>query len=192
MAVSSNNWRSSIQLQQELDNEQKATIRTQVGESQPMHIGKGVRQGCILSPALFNLFSEKIVRDAFHSSKKGIRIGGRRINNLRYADDTTLIADNIEYLKQLLEDLRRASTKAGLSLNVSKTKVMGTDPFDNFTLQGEEIEKVENFIFLGASIMYDGNCNMETKRRLTLGRSTMQSFLMCGLTVMCLPKLRRN
>ena len=142
-----------------------------------------------MSPALFNLFSEKNVRDAFHSSKKGIRIGGRRINNLRHADDTILIADNIEDLKQLLEDLRRANGKDGLSHNVTKIKVMSTGPFDNFTLQGEEIEKVENFIFLGARVTSDGNYNMEIKRRLVLGRSTIAK-LSNVLTVMYLPKLR--
>ena len=106
---------------------QQATVRTEHGETNSFNIGKGVRQGCILSQTLFNLYAERIMREAaLDESKDGIRIGGRLINNLRYADDTTLAANSKDSPLNMLEKVRVTSEEAGLYLNVKKTKVLTT------------------------------------------------------------------
>ena len=103
---------------------QEATIRTEYGTTDWFQIGKGVRQGCRLSPCLFNLYAEHIMRNAgLHEAQAGIKIAGRNINNLRYADDTTLMAEN-EELKSLLMKVKEESEKVGLKLNMQKTKIM--------------------------------------------------------------------
>ena len=110
-------------------------------------IGTGVRQSCILSPLLFNIYAEKIMREAFDKWEGGISIGGRGVTNLRYADDTTLIAGTKEDLIEIMERVRKTSEKAGLHRNVIKAKVMTT---------GDIGEVVTSFIFLGALITRDG------------------------------------
>ena len=105
---------------------QEATVRTEFGETDNIDIGKGVRQGCILSPLLFNIYAENIMREALEERDSGISIGGRIVTNMRYADDTTLLAGTKEDLTELVERVRRASEKAELYLNVGKTKVMTT------------------------------------------------------------------
>ena len=127
---------------------QEATIRTEYGETGNIPIGKGVRQCCILSPLLFNIYAEKIMREALDKWDKGIGIGGRKVSNLRYADDTTLIAGNREDLIELIEKVKSLSEKAGLYLNVKKTKVMATGELDSIIVDGENIEVVERFVFL--------------------------------------------
>ena len=105
---------------------QEATVRTEFGETDNIDVGKGVRQGCILSPLLFNIYAENIMREALEEWESGISIGRRMVTNLRYADDTTLFAGTKEDLIELVERVRRVSEKAGLYLNVGKTKVMTT------------------------------------------------------------------
>ena len=133
--------------------------------------GKGVCQGCILSPHLFNLYTEYIMQnDRLDESQAGIKTAGRNINNLRYADDTTLIAESKEELKSLLMKLKEESEKAGLKLNIQKTKIMLSDPIISRQIEGEKVETVTNFIFLGSRITVDGDCSHEIKRCLLLGR----------------------
>ena len=108
---------------------QEATVRTGHGKTDWFQIGKGVRQGCILSPCLFNLYAEYIMRNAeLEEAQAGIKIAMRNINNLRYADDTTLTAESEEELKSLLMKVKEESLKVGLKLNIQKTKIMPSGP----------------------------------------------------------------
>ena len=126
-------------------------------------IGKGVRQGCILSPCLFNLYAEYIMRNAgLEEAQAGIKIAGRNINNLRYTDDTTLMAESEEEPKSLLMNVKEESEKVGLKLNIQKTKIMASGPITSWQIDGET---VANFIFLGPKITADGDCSHEIKRR---------------------------
>ena len=113
-------------------------------------IGKGVCQGCILSPCLFNLYAEYIMRNAgLEEAQAGIKIAGRNINNLRYADDITLTAESEEELKSLLMKVKEESEKVGLELNIQKTKIMASGPITSWQRDGEKVETVTDFYFLG-------------------------------------------
>ena len=140
-------------------------------------IGKGVYQGCILSPCLFNLYAEDIMRNArLDEAQAGIKIVGRNISNLRYADDTTLMAESEEELKSLLMKVKEKSQKAGLKLNIQKTKSMASGPISSWQIPGETVETVTDFIFLGSKITADGDCSHEIKRHLFLGRKAMTNL----------------
>ena len=139
-----------------------------------MQIGKGVRQGCILSPCLFNLYAEYIIRNAeLEGTQAGIKIAGRNINNLRYADDTTLMAESEEELKSLLMKVKDESEKVGLKLNIQKMQIMASSPITSWEIDGET---VSDFIFLGSKITADGDCSHEIKRRSLLGRKVMTNL----------------
>ena len=149
---------------------QEATVRTGHGTADWFQIGKGVRQSCILSPCLFNLYAKDIMRNAgLEEAQAGIKIAGRNINNLRYADDTTLMAES-EELKSLLMKVKEESEKVGLKLSIQKTKIMASDPITSWQIDGETVETVSDFIFLGCKITADGDCSHEIKRHLLLGR----------------------
>ena len=138
-------------------------------------IGEGLLQGCILLPCLFNFYAEYIMRNAgLEEVQVGIKIAGRDINNLRYADDTTLIAEREEELKNLLMKVKEESEKVGLKLNIQKTKIMAPGPITPWEIDGETVETVSDFIFLGSKITADGDCSHEIKRPLLLGRKVMQ------------------
>ena len=127
---------------------QEATVRTGHGTTDWFQIGKGVPQGCMLSPCLFNLYAEYIMRNAgLEEAQAGIKIAGRNINELRYADDTTLMAESEEELKSLL--MKEESEKVGLRLNIQKTKIMASDPITLWQIDGETMETVSDF-FWGA------------------------------------------
>ena len=137
-------------------------------------IGKGVHQGCILSSYLFNLYAEYIMRNAgLDEAQAGIKIAGRNINNLRYADDTTLMAENKEEVKSLLMKVKEETEKVSLKLNVQKTKIMASSPITSWEIDGETVEIVSDFIFGGSRITSDGDCSHEIKRCLLLGRKAM-------------------
>ena len=139
-------------------------------------IGKEVCQGCILSPCLFNLYAEYNMWNArLDEAQAGIKIAGRNINNLRYADDTTLIAESEEELKGLLMKVKEESEKAGL-LNIPKMKIMASGPITSWQIAGETMETVTNFIFLGSKLTADGDCSHEIKRWLLLGRKAMTNL----------------
>ena len=134
-------------------------------------MGKGVGEGCILSPCLFNLYAEYITRNAgLEEAQAGIKIAGRNTNNLRYADDTTLMAEREEELKSLLMKMKEESEKVGLKLNIQKTKIMASGPITSWQINGEIVETVSDFIFLVSKITADGDCSHEIKRCLLLGR----------------------
>ena len=118
---------------------QEATVRTGHGTTDLFLIGKGVCQGCILSPCLFNSYAEYIMRNAgLEEAQAGIKIAGRNINNLRYADDTTLMAESEEKLKSLLMKLKEESEKVGLKLNIQKTKILVSGPITSWQTEGEK------------------------------------------------------
>src|SRR5574340_538119 len=127
---------------------QEGTVRTGHGTTDWFQIGKGVRQGCILSPCLFNLYAEYVMRNTGpEEAQAGIKIARRNINNLTYADNTTLMAESEEELKSLLMKVKEESEKVGLKLNVQKTKIMASSPITSWEIDGETVETVSDFIF---------------------------------------------
>ena len=146
---------------------QEATVRTRHGTTHWFQIGKGVRQGCILSPCLFNLYAEYIMRNTrLEEAQAGIKIAGRNISNLRYADDPTLVVESEEELKSLLMKVKEESEKVGLKLNIQKTKIMASSPITPWQIDGETMETVTDFILGGFKITVDGDCSHEIKRSL--------------------------
>ena len=143
---------------------QEATLRTGRGTTDWFQIGKGVRQGCILSPCLFNLYLEYIMRNAgLDEAQAGIKIARRNINNLRYADDTTHMAESEEELKSLLMKVKEESKIVDLKLNIQKTKIMASGPITSWQIDRETMETVADFIFGGSKITVDGDCTMKLK-----------------------------
>ena len=147
---------------------QKATIRTGHGTTDWFQIGNGVCQGCILSPCLFNLYAEYIMRNTgLEETQAGVKTARRNINNLRYADDTTLMEESEEDLKSLLMKVKE-SEKVGLKLNIQKTKIMASGPITSWEIDEETVETVSDFILGGSKITADDDCSHEIKRRLHL------------------------
>ena len=164
---------------------QEAIIRTRHGTMDWFRIGKGVHQGCIFSPCLyiftFTLYAEYITQNAgLDEAQAGIKIARRNINNLRYADDTTPMAEVEEELKSLSMKVKEERVKAGLKLNIQK--IMASGPITSWQTDGETMERVEDFTFLGSKITADGDHSHEIKRCLLLGRKAMtnlDSILKC-------------
>ena len=154
---------------------QEATVSTGHGTIDWFQIGKGVCQGCILSPCLFNLYAEYIMQNS-GLNEAGIKIAGRNISYLRYADDTTLMAESKEELRRLLMKVKEESEKTDLKFNIQKTKIMVCDPITSWQIDGETVETVADFIFLGSKITADGDCNLEIKICLLLGRKVMTNL----------------
>ena len=151
---------------------QEATIRTEHGTTDWFRIGKGVRQGCILSPCLFNVYAEYIIRKAgLEEAQAGIQIAGRNINNLRYADDTTLMAESKDELKSLLMKVKEKSENVGLKPNIQKTKIMASGPITSWQIDGETVETLADFIFWApkslqmviAAVKLKDACSLEGK-----------------------------
>ena len=150
-------------------------VRTGHGTTDWFQIGKGVHQGCISSPCLLNVYAEYIMRNAgLEEAQAGIKIAGRSINNLRYADDTTLMAEREEELKSLL--MKEESEKVGLKLNFQKTKIMASSLITSWQIDGKTVETMTDFIFWGSQITADGDCSHEIERRLLLGRKVMTNL----------------
>ena len=155
---------------------QEATVRTGHGTTDWFQTGKGVHQGCILSPCLFNFFTEYIMRNTeLEEAQAGIKIAGRNINKLRYTGDTTLMAESKE-LKSLLMKVKEVSEKVDLKLNIQKTKIMVSAPITSWEIDGEIVETVADFISGGSKITADGYCSHEIKRRLLLRRKVMTNL----------------
>ena len=144
---------------------QEATVRTGYGTTD------------WLSPCLFYLYAEYIVRNAgLDEAQAGIKIAGKNINNLSYANNTTLMAESEEELKSLLRKVKEESEKVGLKLNIQKTKIMASSPITSWQIDGETVETMIGFIFGGSKITVDGDCSHEIKRRLLLGRKPMTNL----------------
>ena len=156
---------------------QEVTARTRQGTQTGLQTGKGVRQGCILSPCLFKLYAEHITRNAgLDEAQARIKIAGRNINNFGYADDITLMAESEEELKSLLMKVKEESEKIGLQLNIQKTKIMASSPITSRQIDGETVETVADFIFLASKITAHSDCSHEIKKCLLLGRKAMTNL----------------
>ena len=158
---------------------QEATVRTGHGTTDWFQIGKGVHQGCILSPCLFNLYAKYSVRNSgLEEAQARIKISRRNTNNLRYTDDTTLMAESKEELKSLLMKVKEETEKVGLKLNIQQTKTMASSPITSWQIGGETVETVADFdfIFWGSEFTADGDGSHEIKRRLLLGRKVMTNL----------------
>ena len=139
---------------------QGATVRMGHGTVDWFQIGKGVCQSCILSPCFFNFYTKYIVWNArLDKAQSGIKIVGRNINNLRYADDTTFMVENEEELKSLLMKVKWESEKAGLKLNIQETKKMASSPIISWQIDGEKMETMRDFILGGRKVTADGDCS---------------------------------
>ena len=148
---------------------QEATVRTGHETTDWFQIGKGVRQGCILSPCLFNLCAKYIMQNAtLDEAQAGVKIARRNINNLRYADDTTLMAESEEELKSLLMKVKEQSEKADLKLSIQKMKIMTSGPITAWQIDGETMETVTDFIFLGSKSLQMVTTAMKLKDACSL------------------------
>jgi len=155
---------------------QEATVRTGHGTKDWFQIGKVVHQGCIMSPYLFNLYAEYIMRKAvLDETQAGIKIAWRNINNLRYSDATTLMAES-EELKSHLKKVKEESENVGLKLNIQKTKIMASGPITSWEIDGEVVETVTDFVLEGSKITVDGDSSHEIKKHLLLGRKAMTNL----------------
>ena len=148
---------------------QEATVRTGHGTTDGFQLRKGVCQGCILLSCFFNFYAEYIIRNpGLEETQAGIKISGRNINNLRYVDDTILMAESEEELKSLLMKVKEESEKVGLKLNIQKTKIMAFGPITSWEIDGETVETVPDYIYWGSKITADVDCSHEIKRCLLL------------------------
>ena len=153
---------------------QEATVRTGHGITNWFQIGKGVHQGCILSPCLFNFYAEFIRRNAgLEETQAGIKIAGRNINHLRYADDTTLMAESEEELKSLSRKVKVESEKIGLKLNIQKTKIIASSAITSWEIDGETMI---DFMFGSSKITADGDCSHEIKICFLFRRKVMTNL----------------
>ena len=160
-----------------LSADQEATVRTEHGTTDWFQIGKGVCQGCILSPCLFNLYVEYTVRNAgLEEAQAGIKIARRNINNLRYTDGTTLMAESEEELKSLLMKVKEESEKVDLKFNIQKTKIMASSPITSWEIDGETVETVSDFILGGSKIIVGGDFSHEIKSCLLLGKKAVTNL----------------
>ena len=156
---------------------QDVTVKTGHGTKDWLKIGEGVPQACILSPCLFDLYAEFIMwNTSLDESQAEIKIARRNINNLRCADDTTLMAESEEKLKSLLMKVKEQSNKANVKLNIQKTKVIESDPFSSWQTEGKTKKTVTDFIFLGFKMTVDGDCSHERKDTCSLGRKAMTNL----------------
>ena len=138
---------------------------------------KGARQACILSHCLFNLYAEYIMQNAgLDKAQAGIKIAGRNINNLRYADDTTLLAESKEELKSVLMKVKEESEKTVLKLSIKKMKIMASGPITSWQINEETMETVTDLIFLGSKTTADGDCRHEIKRHFLLERKAISNL----------------
>uniref|UniRef100_A0A8B9YSG8 Reverse transcriptase domain-containing protein n=1 Tax=Bos mutus grunniens TaxID=30521 RepID=A0A8B9YSG8_BOSMU len=148
---------------------QEAPGRNGHGTTDWFQIGKGVCQGCILSPCLFKLYAEYIMRNTgLEEAQAGIKIAGRNISNLRYADDTTLIAESEEELKSHLMKVKEESEKVGLKLNIQKTKIMASGPITSWEIDGETVETVSDYIFWAPKTLQMVTAAMKLKNAYSL------------------------
>lgn len=166
------NWKDR-RLIRELYKGQKVTVRVENEESEDVIIGRGVRQGCCMSPVLFNLYAEKLLEEALETSA-GVKVGDHKIKNIKYADDQAVLAESEEELQSMLINIHEAGIRYGMRINVGKTKVMKvgkTDQRIELTLEGEDVEQVDGFKYLGGKIYSNGSCTEEIRSRIAMGKT---------------------
>ena len=155
----------------------EATMRTGQGKTDWFQIGKGVCQSCILSPCLFNLYAQYVMQKArLDEEQAENKIARRNINNLRYADDTTLMVESKEELRSLLMKVKEEREKVGLKLNIQKIKIMASGPITSQQIDRETMETVTDSIFLGSKITADGDYSHEIQKHLLLGRKAVSNL----------------
>ena len=160
-----------------LQNLYEATVRNGHGAADWFQIEKGIYQGSILSSCLFNLHAKYIMTNAqLDEAQAGIKIARRHINSIRYADGTTFMAESKEKLKSLLMKVKEENEKLGLKLSIKKSKIMASCPIASWNIDGETRETVTDFIFLGSKITADGDCSLEIRRHLLLGRKAISNL----------------
>ena len=175
---------------------QQASILTGFQKSENIKIERGVRQGCVLSPLLFNIYSEEIFSQALEDRDEGVIINGQNLNNLRYADDTILITNNPQDLQTLLDLVDKECNKMGLNINTAKTKIMSfgleTDPAFEFKLKRKNLERVQKFKYLGSWINNNGDDEMEIRARIEMARQSFIKLrtLLCSRDLDCGLRLR--
>ena len=165
--------------------DQRATVRIMNELSEDIRIQRGDRQGCVASPTLFNLYTEKIFRHIINM--KGVNVGGKNYNNLRYADDTAILAGNEKELTEPTRKINEVGKQFGMKINIKKTKAMVVSkkpitPKINIAIDGQHIEQVTSYMYLGSLITEDGRCEKEIKRRIMIARTTftnMRTLLSC-------------
>jgi hypothetical protein len=162
-----------IALIKSLYTKREAAVKTEYGNTEWFEVGKGVRQGCILSAYLFNIYSEYILRRVGFEDNIAIKIGGRIINSSRYSDDSTILTEDKEDLRKLFKKLKEESEKAGLMLNQKKTQIMTTGTLKDFILEGKNMGITNYYKFLGSIITRDGYDYKEINRILSIGRKAM-------------------
>lgn len=168
------NWKDR-RLIRELYKGQKVVVRVEDEETEEVVIGRGVRQGCCMSPVLFNLYAEKLMEEALEQSS-GVSVGSEKIKSIKYADDQAVLAESEVDLQRMMENIHNAGIKYGMKINVSKTKVMRmskkvTEERMKVTLEGKCLEQVENFKYLGGMIYADGSCKKEIRSRIAMGKT---------------------
>src|SRR3984885_9688321 len=155
---------------------QRIRVRIEGELSEPGQIGRGVKQGCPLSPILFNLYIEELIREALQDTEEGIKVGGKMIKALRFADDQAMLANKEEDLQHMMDELNRISKEYGMKINTRKTKIMKISREANgeknmkITINGEVIEQVTEFCYLGSLISEDAKCHKEIKKRIAMGK----------------------
>lgn len=158
---------------------QRATVRVGDSETDLLEISRGVRQGCILSPLLFNLYSEAIISEALEGSEVGVKINGKVVNNLRYADDTVLIASSEQDLQILVDRVHECSLRAGLSMNASKTKflvISRSHLNPRISVAGSDIERVQKYKYLGAWVNEEWESEQEIRTRIGIAQATLKKM----------------
>ena len=159
----------------ELYMKQEAVVRIMNEESEPCAIGRGVRQGCTLSPLLFSIFAERMVAEGLDNINEGTNVGGELVTDVRFADDQGMVAETEKGLQKIMDSLNEISQKYGMKINVKKTKVMVISRKGGgavkITLNGERIEQVAKFCYLGAWITEDGRCDTEIRSRIALAKA---------------------
>uniref|UniRef100_A0A8D8XS53 Craniofacial development protein 2 n=1 Tax=Cacopsylla melanoneura TaxID=428564 RepID=A0A8D8XS53_9HEMI len=168
------NWKDR-RLIRELYKGQKVVVRVEDEETEEVVIGRGVRQGCCMSPVLFNLYAEKLMEEALEQSS-GVSVGSEKIKSIKYADDQAVLAESEEDLQRMMENIHNAGIRYGMKINISKTKVMRmskkvTEERMKVTLEGKYLEQVENFKYLGGMIYADGSCTKEIRSRIAMGKT---------------------
>uniref|UniRef100_A0A8D8UAM4 Craniofacial development protein 2 n=1 Tax=Cacopsylla melanoneura TaxID=428564 RepID=A0A8D8UAM4_9HEMI len=166
------NWKDR-RLIRELYKGQKVVVRVENEETEEVIIGRGVRQGCCMSPALFNLYAEKLLEEAL-INERGIVVGNENLKNIKYADDQAVLAESIVDLQRMVENIKEAGKKYGMKINAGKTKVMKIGREEermNVVLEGQTLEQVEHFRYLGGMIYSNGSCTKEIRSRISMGKT---------------------
>ena len=157
---------------------QEVRVRVADGESDPGEVGRGVRQGCSLSPVLFNIYAEAMMNEALSDLEEGVRVGGRLIKSVRFADDKAIVCDREEGLQEMINNLNRVAGEYGMKINESKTKVMRIAKRQGApvrtTIEGRNLEEVDNFKYLGSLLTNDGRCSKEIRTRIAMGKAAFE------------------